>query len=390
LVTNELPTLCKQNMELMLASTQSYIHVDNSHLVSLFSPFNDSVTIRCHISQGLTVQNLPLTVGLNQFLLEPGCEAQSRHLLMFPETVVINNGTKLKNYWSLNLTSQLLDLSEDLTDLHKINITNLAPHLIAYTSNVQSEKLDLADAAKTVTHIQAIHGISSFNPIKPDLETATPISWTVQGLSVIVIILVILACCNCGRSCCCPDIACCSNIVVAAKFVGLGIFKIIRFLICACHGKKPHVQAVNTASPTYWRASDPTPTSEDPLSENWVNRSPEYEPVVLRAPNWEICRLGRRVILKADLPSGPIFYNHLLGVIENEEGNRLNMPVGPSPDLLNRYLKAINSSSPPDVTYKQGRRHLIDDPYVIFDKEHQRYYHRVTNKPVCGYRLPRV
>jgi hypothetical protein len=308
---------------------------------------------------------------------------------MFPETVVINNGSKLKNYWSLNLTSQLLDLSEDLTELHKVNVTNLAPHLIAYTSSVQSEKLDLADASKIVTHIQAIHGISSFNPIKPDLETATPISWTVQGLSVIVLILVILACCNCGRSCCCPDIACCSNIIVAAKFVGLGIFKIVRFLICACHGIKPRAQAVNTASPTYQRATDPTPTSED-HTENRINRSPEYEPVVLRAPNWEICHVGRRVILKADLPSGPIFYNHLLGVIENEEGNRLNMPVGPSPDLLNRYLKAIHSSLPPDVTYEQGRRRLVDDPYIIFDKDHQRYYHRVTNKPVCGYRLPRI
>jgi hypothetical protein len=363
-------------MELAIPKMQSYLHRQSSYFVSVFSPINDTVTIRCHSHEGLKLFNRPLFTGLNSVSVPPDCEAQTSQLLIFPSSVPVINGTEIKNFWTLDLANDLADLSEDLTNLHRVNLSDLAPDIAKFAAESQLEKLDLAEVSSVIKKFQVVESMGNFNPIMPDLETATPMTWSVHLVGWGMLLFSIVAIFTCCKNCICPNIACCGNVIKGFKTLLVGTFKLIRFLVCACHSVKPRAQQqapANIELPDKTRKRFPS--------------SPSYEEVNHK-PLWETVVVGNRAFLTAQLPSGAIYFNHLTGKVENSEGNIINLPIAPSPDTVNSYLRTVNALNPPSLIYSDGKHYLADDPYVQFDKRDRSFTHTVSKKPVCGYKLP--
>jgi hypothetical protein len=101
---------------------------------------------------------------------------------------------------------------------------------------------------------------------------------------------------------------------------------------------------------------------------------------------WKIKVLDSRAILTAKLPSGRLFYNNLLGVIENDDGNILRgLNINPSVDTLNEYLRVLHSLDPPTLTENSL---LLTDPNIRYDSTLDSYISVKSGKKLYGFRSP--
>ena len=149
----------------------------------------------------------------------------------------------------------------------------------------------------------------------PHHATTTIMSWVLSLCTLTLIVIAIKICC------CKPQKSCIKVIAKAIWHLLKLIVKGLVYLICKCL-KKP-LPLVFTSKPA-------------------TNRKGKI--------SWKIKITDSRALLTAKLPSGTLYYNHLLGLIENQDGNALKgLDIYPSPDVLNNYLMVLNKLDPPSL-----------------------------------------
>jgi hypothetical protein len=91
---------------------------------------------------------------------------------------------------------------------------------------------------------------------------------------------------------------------------------------------------------------------------------------------WEIEKIGERLVLFAELPSGLIYYNSALNLVENSEGYVLK-GVQPPVDTLNRYWLEFGKLAPPalvkDATI--GKYCIRKQLEIVYEPESLQYIH---------------
>ena len=366
-----IPDVCKLHMEITVPKHQKAIHLQASSAVSIFSPFSDSIVVRCKLSPNSTSHPYELSIGVSVITLPPKCVIHTKELRIFAASAPSEENV-IPNLWDIDMSADLFALAEDLADLHGINISKLSPDFADFAENVNLEKLDLAEASASIKQFQKIANMENFNVAIPRLEELDNVTWTVAITAWVVALIIILASLKCCVSCCCPNIKCCSKAFEALWKIVSAIFSCIKCLVCSCHGQAVSQGEIPMESPQ--KAS--TRLDSSFLSDD------------VFAPHWEVVVLDNRAILMASLESGDIFFNHLTGDIENEHGSILKLDVRPSANTLNHYLKTVHSLPPPRLVRKGNLSVIEDDPEVAYDPRNRSFTHTLSKKRVCGYRLP--
>jgi hypothetical protein len=109
------------------------------------------------------------------------------------------------------------------------------------------------------------------------------------------------------------------------------------------------------------------------VDPDWFNTDPDPDFLLYLDPDpvlgeivWEIKKIGERLVLFAELPSGVIYYNSALNLEENSEGYVLK-GVQPPVDSVNRYWLEFGKLEPPvlvkdEVIGKYCIRQIVYEP----------------------------
>ncbi|MEG1724599.1 MAG: hypothetical protein RR313_04325 [Anaerovoracaceae bacterium] len=350
-----LPGICKEKLQISVERYQSYIHHGMLPAISLFTPYNDLVTVLC--DDNATVFNV--TVGLSMITIPRHCLCTTKELVIYPSEYTTDIDVTVANLWTIDLSKELSSLMDDIAEIHEVNTSELSKDFLLYVKQVQVEAVDLSQVKTTVKNLANIKSMEEFSFTKLNLENphhaaTTALGWMVSGLTLIIVFITIKLCC------CKPQKSCVKVFIKGIWFILTAFFKAIVYLICLCFKKQV---------PVYFRF-----------------RKKSKSKAIKQKIKWSIEINGCRALLTATLPSGKIFFNHLLGLVENEDGNFLRgLGISPSADTVNQYLKVLQRLDVPLLTESSL---LVDDKDILYDAENRRFVSLVTNKPLYGFRLP--
>jgi hypothetical protein len=104
---------------------------------------------------------------------------------------------------------------------------------------------------------------------------------------------------------------------------------------------------------------------------------------------WEIEKIGGRLVLFAELPSGLIYYNSAMNLVENSEGYVLK-GVQPPVDTVNRYWLDFGKLAPPSLVKDEtiGKYCIRKQLEIVYEPESLQYIHSRTGKVMYGFKPP--
>jgi len=371
---SQLPNICMSTMELTLPKGQEAIYNRLTSAVSLSTPYPDLLIASCPEED----RQIEAPIGVTVIAVQAGCKITSTELLIFTDHA---NSTSNQStfHWDIAFSSEIRQLADDLSDLHQVNLSDLAPAFADFAQSVNIDKMDLAQAGAAVKQFQRIKSMESFNVAIPDLERLDNVTTTVAATAWSVLLLFVFVVVRGCMSCCCPNIKCCGKVCSLLWKLLKSCFSCLKCILCSCHedknsDTKEKVELTNSA-----KQDSPQPLTSTLLADDSFISGP---------PAWEIVVAGNRALLMATLESGEIFFNHLTGEVENEHGNELRLDIKPSVNMLNRYLQTVHSLPVPKLVCRSGSTVLEENPDVSFDLQKRAYIHKFSQKRVYGYKLP--
>jgi hypothetical protein len=209
-------------MEVVDAQTQSYVHHDgNSPKVTIFTPYPDILMIIFETaSTNTTRHQYNISIGLTFVDIPPSCHIKTTELVVFASTDTIYEG-QVPSIFNTDLSAELIQLAEDLEDIHSLNMTSLSADFASFAASVGATTVDMASAMTEMKKSQHITSVLAYTPLSVNWEDGGSVSNTVSVLSYeflfLLVIGIALTCCQC----------CGCNICTA---IGKGVWKIIAAL----------------------------------------------------------------------------------------------------------------------------------------------------------------
>jgi hypothetical protein len=183
---------CQAAATMFKPSKQSFIYTNDLKTIRLFSPVPDNATYVCN-SQ-ISNNTIAISAGYTDISFKSTCTLLTSQLsLINPHPPSDENDDALAiNFPDL---SQAMDvLANDISEIHKINLTSLTEDFHKLTQAINVSEIDVASLQTELTQMQAIADITSFNPLHVDIKTIPTIStatavmmWVILALIVIVI-----------------------------------------------------------------------------------------------------------------------------------------------------------------------------------------------------------
>jgi hypothetical protein len=338
---------------------QSQIHHGLTPAISVFSPYNDTINVTCDDANYTTV-TFNAIIGINMITIPINCIGRTKELMLYPSTYTSNSNIYAADSWNLNLAAELSSLLDDISVIHDVNTSRLSEDWNNILKENNIESLNLGEVKNAVESMSAIKTLKEFSVTKINFENphhaATTItSWLVAACTLAIIAITAKLCC-CG-----PQTSC-------LKCIFKSVWNLIKLIgKIVVHG-------------IYMCARKPVPNAfKFDKKANKVSKTKDKV-------KWKITLSNNRALLTASLSSGRIFYNHVEGVIENEDGNMLKgLDIYPSADSLNNYLRVLNTLDVPELT---SGSLLVNDHNVFYNPQTRQYLHVETQRPMYGFKLP--
>jgi hypothetical protein len=192
--------ICVNSMSLYTPIVQSYIYHDEIDQVSIFSPLNDTLRLKCNSN----VVDKWLPVGITVFSLPSGCSAISSQLIIFSKSSVWNEGV-VPRIFDIDLSRDIDDLTRYIEEIHDVNFTVIEQDFKRYSQSVNNTRLDIAEVKKSLDDFKHINSIKEYSPLKIDWNDPYALSnvATISGLlaTLLLLLFVLIVCCKCC-SCC--------------------------------------------------------------------------------------------------------------------------------------------------------------------------------------------
>jgi hypothetical protein len=352
--------VCVNSMSLYSPTVQGYIYHDEIDQVSIFSPVNDTLRLKC----SSTVVDKLLPVGITVFSLPSGCIAMSSQLIIFSKSSVWNEGT-VPQIFDIDLSRDIDDLTRYIEEIHDVNFTVIEQDFKRYSQSVNNTRLDIAEVKKSLEDFKHINSIKEYSPLKIDWNDPYALSnvATISGLLATLLFLVVLViCCKCC--------SCCS----------------FGTRLCKCAGKSCECCFKAVRKLSVRRADIPGDSNcgKDDISLSQRHNNNNSSEVM-----WEIEKIGERLVLFAELPSGLIYYNSALNLVENSEGYVLK-GVQPPVDTVNRYWLEFGKLAPPSLVKDEtiGKYCIRKQLEIVYEPESLQYIHSRTGKVMYGFKPP--
>jgi hypothetical protein len=359
-----IPEVCQSTIQAVIPQGQSFIYQDSAPLVTIFTPYDDTVTVSCDYMNS-TVTKHNVTIGLNTFQLPKLCKAISNELVIFA-TTTMTNGQIVPSVINVDITGQLLELADDMETLHSLNVTNLELDFAKFANLSGKTEQDLRTVTSELKRFQSIEAMHKFDPLKIKWNEGMTVTNTVQALSYgftfVLFIGMISLCCKC---CSCNI---CSLMFTAISKLVNGAFSCTKVIYTKC--KSPS------------KPKEVEPPKMIPLDSILKEA---------KVVSWQMERSQGRLILYAAMPDGNLYFNHLNGKVEDAYGRELRgLNIQPSAEELMRYLQVLDNMPPPilETGGPDGHEFVVGNPNILFDRVNRKFYHAESGKLISGFKLP--
>ncbi len=357
---NTIPFSCVNSLQLIIPKTQDYVYHGTESLISISSPYNDTLTLAC--ASPVKNKAMPISIGITVITLTRGCEGHTSELLIYPNSYVVNTTLQVGEVWTLDLSNAMSSLADDINEIHGVNTSQLANEFAKFSVAITSEGMDVAEVQEAVSRFNVIKSVSEYSPVKINPEAMHETTTTVTAWLVLAIIIWLL--CSCLRSCTRKSTTCC----FALLWKGVK-----RLVSCA------------------WRKIRDSCSNKQAADQSHMELNQSQDSATAQRVPWVPAKIGRRLVLVSHLSSGTLYFNHLTGVIENQEGNELRgLNIYPTAECLNAYLRTLSMLEPPDIVQAGNEYCLADDSNILYRPLDRQFVHKRTNKLVYGYKLPNV
>jgi hypothetical protein len=369
-----IPNKCQNTMQIVIPKQQDYIYQSRVDLITVFSPYKDTVAVSCAKSNGTKAEH-NITAGLTNVQLPPNCKAVTNEMVIFAPPGTDNRIIKMSTI-TWDMTDNLLSLADTFEGIHSLNVTELESSFIRYANLSGNTEVDFKLVASELQKFKNIESMQQFHPLNIQWHEGPTVSNTVNflsyGFTLVLFISIVSLCCKC---CSCNI---CEALFKAVSKLFSGAFTCTSYIYKKCRT-------------TEYKLEQPISLSQASIAEQPVNLppSPMAEATVVE---WQIEKRGSRAILYASMPDGNLYFNHLLGKIEDAYGRALNglNSIKPSAEELMRYLQILDNMPPPKLEKGAPHEHeyVVEDPTILYDRLNRKFYHQDTGKVVSGFKLP--
>jgi hypothetical protein len=293
---------------------------------------------------------------------------------------------------------------------HGINFSTIDTDWKALDKYITKENNDIKNFQANLETLQNLKDITDFKPFSIDIDTPTPLSATVQGLTIVGVILVISASCFICY-CCCP-VKCCEMCTSVCSCC----FKCLRFiskkapinnrLINTSHTSmsttpqnfevrfnNQHQSLSGLYAETRFR-SPPRIAAElyhsTPDSDMFSPSSPKDD--ITKEGAWRAIKKRFHVQLVTRIGDKTFIYDTYNNKVmeAGEEGQALepttsNIPEPPTQSIIHSYLQEILTRPPPVTERLRGKLVLRTNPLIYFDPVIRHFRHIYGNEIVPGY-----
>jgi hypothetical protein len=264
--------VCVNSMSLYSPTVQSYIYHDEIDQVSIFSPVNDTLRLKCSSNIVDTV----VPVGITVFSLPSGCIAISSQLIIFSKSSVWNEGI-VPQIFNIDLSRDIDDLTRYIEEIHDVNFTVIEQDFMRYSQSVNNTRLDIAEVKKSLDDFKRINSIKEYSPLRIDWDDSYALSNVamISGLlaTILFVLFVLIVCCKCC--------SCCSLGTRLCKCAGKS---------CECCFNEVRKLSVRKAD-----ISAESSCGKDDISLSQRNNNNICSEVI-----WEIENIGERLVLFAE------------------------------------------------------------------------------------------
>ena len=373
--SEDIPVNCKQNIKFVIEPMQSFMRKEN--FVVIFSPFNDIIEYRHDNGSMYLVGNL--STGLNKVFPRGD---------MYTSQLVIRQAGKVNNYTFATdrvlteISSEFLDLTNNLTFITRMNDSTMMNNLKMFVKSEGSLGVDIMKAETQLRHIETIHLMANFSPEHFSLHKFSGVTSAVSWLSVLIALLIIavpvLICC--GTCKCCRT--CGLNLFKGIGYMLLGILDLIRFITCHLFRSRPV-----TAGDVDRCASGAVGTKGEETTEYNELSETIHIPTFVQ-PNWSIVTVSdEKLIIHGNLEGEELYYNPLTKVVTDGTDTVRNLPH-PDKDLLHQFDRKLKDMRVPEMLTVGKHRKLVKFPEVRFDPVSGNYVKGVADDIVSGFRKP--
>jgi hypothetical protein len=127
-----IPNKCQDTMQIVIPKEQEYIYQSTVDLITVFSPYKDTVTVSCARKNGtLTEHNI--RAGLTNVQLPPSCKAVTSEMVIFAPQGTDNKITKMSTI-TWDMSDNLLSLADNFETVHGTNVTELETSFARYAN----------------------------------------------------------------------------------------------------------------------------------------------------------------------------------------------------------------------------------------------------------------
>ena len=175
-----------------MTQEQKYLQHHEDDSIMLFSPFTDALEIQCDTPNiRSNIHSLDIEIGLNKVFLPPNCVGQTSQVSIFPDFKPTEDAMILApSITILNISEGIYSLSNDLEQIHDINMTTMAVHFQSYVNASKIESL------KSINDFKTIKKLNDYIPETIDFEDPDSVCTTASVLSWLVSLFLLMGACG--------------------------------------------------------------------------------------------------------------------------------------------------------------------------------------------------
>jgi hypothetical protein len=158
------PDKCQDTMQVVIPKEQDYIYQSIVDLITVFSPYKDTVTVSCAKRNG-TVTKHNMTAGLKNVQLPPDCKAVTNEMVIFAPQGTDNKITKMSAI-TWDMSDNLLSLADTFESVQSMNVTELETSFTKYANLSGRTEVDFKLVASELQKFKHIEAMQQFHPLQ--------------------------------------------------------------------------------------------------------------------------------------------------------------------------------------------------------------------------------
>jgi hypothetical protein len=279
-----------------------------------------------------------------------------------------------------DLSNEFLRLLNITSEIPSIDHSKLLANIKEFVSAEKSQGKSLKSTEFQLSHVNSISMLSNFSishfTLRKFEGVDASISWMMLGLSALIIIVPILACCGTCKCCRTGAVGIVKSLCYLLRGLVILIYKLFRYLCSS--SKEPQSTETRGKEAVESRTAD-----IEGNNSIFLEKLPPKLDI-----SWYTIKISEeRILIFGDDHSQTYSYCPLLNVIKDAKSEIVEGII-PSKPFMKEYRQKIENLNIPLFEMTHGRKVLVNFPDTYFDESAYKYRNIITNDKMAGFRVP--